>query len=72
MSNTYAVEERIGCVAVVDTREERPGPGLHPTDHDVVAFWHGRWKGDHWTVPKKYLRRARKLVKALNHTEGSE
>lgn len=36
----YVVDERVGCIAVIDSLIEH-GNGLHRDDEHVIAYWHG-------------------------------
>lgn len=39
MSKRYEVDDRVGCVAVIDTTIDAPSSGLHSDDEHVVCYW---------------------------------
>lgn len=59
----YAIEKRVGCIAVIDTTIGRPGPGLHRDDRDVVGYWSGYWRQGCWHVSRKSEREAKRFIK---------
>jgi hypothetical protein len=62
----YALDERVGCVAVIDTTVEAPSPGLHRTDRHVVAYWSGRWRAGAWQVRPKVRELAASRCREMN------
>ena len=49
----YEVDQRSGCIAVIDTTIPVPSPGLHSDDPHVVWFSHGYPEADpypHWHI----------------------
>ena len=34
----YIVDERVGCIAVIDTNKQEPSPGLHADDSHVEWY----------------------------------
>lgn len=67
MSKRYIVEERIGCVAVMDTdKMDINAPGLHRDTSGVVKYWQGVWTDEQWTVPEHYLKESQVLCDQLN------
>ena len=76
-SPRYKIEERVGCVAVIDT-DKFCGPGLHRDSIGVVRYWQGRhvprWRKalglvpDHqiWEVDRRDVKAAKRLEERLN------
>jgi len=77
----FHVDERVGCVAVIDLTIPNRSPGLHRTDENVVRFWSGRkvpeWKKrlglcpgyQVWEVPAKQVRQAHKFLATLQEQD---
>jgi hypothetical protein len=68
----YKVDERVGCIAILDTDIPTPSNGLHSDDRHSVKYWQGvnLYKCYNnqtmWHVPVFLRRRARKLCYAMN------
>jgi hypothetical protein len=75
----FFVDERVGCIAVIDRDIYDPDrPGLSADDKGVVRFWRGRhvsgWKKavglvpEHvvWEVPGSCRRAASRMAEKLN------
>ena len=74
----YVIDQRAGCIAVVDTHHPRypSGQGLHRDYPEVVKFWGGRkckkadGYGFHaWYVTGGAVTAARRLARKLNGEE---
>jgi len=66
MADQFIVEERIGCVAIMDTTKVTDSPGLHCDTLGVVRYWQGSWENGHWHVPERFLKEAHKVCCSLN------
>ena len=70
----YAIDERVGCIAIIDTEIGRPGFCLHRDDQDVIEFWNGKQRGRgkrrRWVVPRKIIRQVKRKLASLQHKEG--
>jgi len=76
----YRVEQRIGCVAVVE--EGYSEPGLGPDKSGVVWYQHGQWvvrkcptcgqsRGGYWKLPDDAICTAIAVCEDMNR-EGTE
>lgn len=65
----YAIEERVGCIAIIDVEIGRPGPGLHHDDADIIEYRAGKWKRGKWIVPRRIKKEIRKEYKRLEAKE---
>lgn len=72
--NRYQIDERVGCIAVIDTTIQAPSPGLHRDDPHVVWYRRGvvidgkifGWSHSHWRVPKYRVKQAQRVCDLLN------
>jgi len=65
----YAIDERVGCIAVIDRMEECRTPGLSVSLPHVMALWSGERDEDgNWNVPEWAIQKARELNRVLNST----
>lgn len=75
----YFVDERCGCIAVIDRTKDYPDRrGLHEDTEGVVQYWHGRFvPGDScvtcgkpgsgaWQVDEDDIAEAHRLCSELN------
>jgi len=70
MNNRYFIDERVGCIAVLDrTKANCNTPGLNRDTSGVVRFWNGIYQDDEWHVPEQYWRLANDLCAKLNREE---
>ena len=76
----YVIDQRAGCIAVVDTHHPRypSGQGLHRDYPEVVKFWVGRkckkadGYGFHaWYVTGGAVTAARRLARKLNGVDAA-
>lgn len=70
----FELDERSGCVGIIDTHDSRyaeRGPGLGQDYWAVVAFWQGRYLGEnmYWTVDQHVLDMAKWVLDLLNSPE---
>ena len=77
----YSVDQRVGCIAIIDNIISAPSNGLHRDDAHVVKYWHGYWLPNlnlnkqiencdgNWRVAKFIIKRAEKLCQKLNTEE---
>jgi len=67
MPRHYEIDQRVGCIAVRDTRVPRDSNGLHPDSAGVVQYWHGRYSSKSgWTVSDESTAEAVALRDKLN------
>lgn len=79
-TDRYVVDERGGCIAVVDTSVKNLGPGLGRDYRGVVAYWSGNpcrklwhWRSPpHWHVPKTLVRKAERVAREFNLADAGE
>lgn len=68
--NRFIVDERAGCVAVIDTKSFPDTPGLQADLNGVLAYWDGyKLKlayGDRWEVEDWKIKKAHELCNLLN------
>lgn len=75
MSERYFVDERVGCVAVVDSRVAH-GPGLHADSEAVVWYRKGQRAGERspswviWEVPESLRQQADIECARLNRLDS--
>ena len=68
----YSIDERVGCIAIIDTDIKADSSGLHHYDNHIVKFWYGinlyKYYGGltHWHVPNFLKKRAVKICSELN------
>jgi hypothetical protein len=71
MNERYQIDERVGCIAVVDTEIFRENC-LAPDFDGVVAYWAGLRGKNGWEVQSWQKEKAQKLCDLLNHWRGQE
>lgn len=77
----YSIDQRVGCIAIINNTIPAPSNGLHFNDCNVIKYWHGYWLpnsefyscikeiGGSWRVAAFIIRRAKKLCQKLNIKE---
>ena len=71
----YYIDERVGKIAVRDRTKDPPlvcgieYPGLSNTTPGVVRLWHGFARNGSWHLPRRYIRRAMRLLLQLQREE---
>jgi len=68
----YIVDERVGCIAVIDTMIPNEGPGLHIDDPNVLFFRRGYWSDlEHrWRLSAEDVKGAKSSCTHLNRKEA--
>lgn len=73
MNCRYQLDERVGCIAIVDTqhqdfskRENGFRNGLGSDDTDVIYYATGKWENGSWNVPKELKEEALRKLEYLN------
>ena len=76
----YEIDQRVGCIAVVDTEVKSNSDGLHPDTPGVAKYWHGyqdiitckecgHIKPSDWKIEDSDIKEAKELVEKLNKEE---
>lgn len=64
----YEVDQRVGCIAVIDTRLKDEGHnGLQRDDKHVVKFWIGDYNNSNWSISERQILKAKELCEQLNN-----
>jgi hypothetical protein len=67
----FRIDERVGCMAVIDTDVPYDSPGLHCDSKHVVAYWHGSKNHvDDWEIPHYFITQAKNLCDMLNEYDA--
>lgn len=74
ITNRYAIDVRVGCVAVIDTFSPASSPGLHPDSANVMKYWSGvviagklfGCPHAHWHMPGFRIKQAKRYRDLLN------
>jgi len=71
----YEVDERVGCIAIIDNVIGTDSNGLHSYDEHIIKYWQGvnmsgKLIGSPyiWHVPSFLVKRAMKMCCAMNAT----
>jgi hypothetical protein len=73
----YEIDQRVGCIAIIDTDIPTPSTGLHSYDEHIVKYWHGvnlsgRIFGEKfvcWHVPSFMVKKANRICRRLNNNQ---
>lgn len=67
----YIVDERVGCIAIRDTKFTDPDyPGLHNDTEGVLFYWHGKKdENEAWHVNPVIVEKIQLLCEAMNEED---